>query len=82
MPFKVKRTSREASSMEDNWCWEQSFIGVDVGTNDVKGVEFVQKGYWLNVISTHDVDAYMTQQDGSHVPLKVKVVFLFARNSK
>lgn len=55
---------------------------MDVGTNDVKGVEFVQKGYWLNVISTHDVDAYMTQQDGSHVPLKVKVVFLFARNSK
>ncbi|KAL9435513.1 hypothetical protein AB3S75_021731 [Citrus x aurantiifolia] len=70
--LEVKHTSREALSMEDNWCWEQSFIDVDVGTNDVKGVEFVQKGYWLNVISTHDVDAYMTQQDGSHVPLKVK----------
>lgn len=81
---KVKRYSQEASSRrEDNWCWEQSFIDLDVGANDVKGVEFVQKGYWVNVISTHDVDdAYMTQQDGSHVPLKIKVAFLFARNLK
>lgn len=70
--LEVKRTSQEASSREDNWCWEQSFIDLDVGANDVKGVEFVQKGYWVNVISTHDVDAYMTQQDGSHVPLKIK----------
>lgn len=59
---------------EDNWCWEQSFIDLDVGAEDVKGVVFVQKGYWVNVISTHDVDAYMTQEDGSPVNLKIKVV--------
>lgn len=82
LSFKVKRTSPEATSRKDNWCWEQSFIDVDVGAEDVKGVEFVQKGYWVNVISTHDVDAYMIQPDGSHVPLKIKVVSLFAKNSQ
>lgn len=60
-------------SKEDNWCWEQSFIDVDVGAEDIKGIEFVQKGYWVNIVSTHDVDAYMTQPDGSPVNLKIKV---------
>ncbi|OMO63992.1 hypothetical protein CCACVL1_22113, partial [Corchorus capsularis] len=70
--IEVKHTSMEAASKEDNWCWEQSFIDVDVGAEDVKGIEFVQKGFWVNVISTHDVDAYMTQQDGSPLNLKIK----------
>ncbi|XWS31841.1 hypothetical protein CRYUN_Cryun23aG0110800 [Craigia yunnanensis] len=70
--LEVKHTSLEAVSKEDNWCWEQSFIDVDVGAEDIKGIEFVQKGYWVNVVSTHDVDAYMTQQDGSPVNLKIK----------
>lgn len=46
---------------------------MDVGLDDVKGIEFVQKGYWVNAISTHDVDAYMTLPDGSSVNLKIKV---------
>lgn len=61
---------------EDNWCWEQTFIDLDVGAEDVKGIVFVQKGYWVNIISTHDVDAYMTQEDGPPVNLKIKVVSL------
>lgn len=74
--FKVKHTSPEAISKEDNWCWEQSFIDVDIGAEDVSGIRFVQKGYWVNVISTHNVDAYVLQPDGSHIDLKIKVVFL------
>ncbi|XP_022770793.1 nodal modulator 1 isoform X1 [Durio zibethinus] len=70
--LEVKHTSPEAASKEDNWCWEQSFIDVDVGAEDINGIEFVQKGYWVNIVSTHDVDAYMTQQDGSPVNLKIK----------
>ena len=74
--FKVKHTSTESVTKEDNWCWEQSFIDVDIGAEDVKGIEFVQKGYWVNVVSTHDVDAYITQPDGSPATLKIKVKFL------
>ncbi|XP_021279934.1 nodal modulator 1 [Herrania umbratica] len=70
--LEIKHSSPEAVSKADNWCWEQSFIDVDVGAKDVKGIEFVQKGYWVNVISTHDVDALMTQQDGSPVNLNIK----------
>lgn len=79
--FKVKHVSPEASG-EDNWCWEQSFIDVDVGAEDVKGIEFVQKGYWLNVIASHDVDAYMTQPDTSPVTLKIKVLSLTVYSPK
>lgn len=61
---------------EDNWCWEHSFINLDVGAEDVNGIVFVQKGYWVNVISTHDVDAYMTQADASPMNLKIKVASL------
>ncbi|XP_031274126.1 nodal modulator 1 [Pistacia vera] len=70
--LEVKHTSSEATFRKDNWCWEQSSIDVDVGAEDVKGVEFVQKGYWVNVISSHNVDAYMSQPDGSPVTLKIK----------
>ncbi|CAN6700135.1 unnamed protein product [Malus baccata var. baccata] len=70
--FEVKHNSEESTAVEDNWCWEKSSIDVDVGVEDVKGIEFVQKGYWLNVISTHDVDAYMIQPDGSSINLKIK----------
>ncbi|KAK9281445.1 hypothetical protein L1049_004347 [Liquidambar formosana] len=70
--LEVKHVSPEVMSGEDNWCWEQNFIDVDVGAEDVKGIVFAQKGYWVNVISTHDVDAYMTQPDGSTVNLKIK----------
>ncbi|KAH7862687.1 hypothetical protein Vadar_008104 [Vaccinium darrowii] len=69
--LEVKHTSVKESG-EDKWCWEQRFIDVDVATDDVKGITFVQKGYWVNVISTHNVDAYMTQPDGSTVNLIIK----------
>lgn len=36
------------------------------------GIVFVQKGYWVNVISTHDVNGYITQPDGSTVNLKIQ----------
>lgn len=58
---------------KDDWCWEQSSIEVDVGIEDVHGIEFIQKGYWVNVISTHDVDAYLSQMNGSPMNLKIKV---------
>ncbi|XP_058008575.1 uncharacterized protein LOC110645700 isoform X2 [Hevea brasiliensis] len=70
--LEVKHGSPEAMHSEDNWCWEQGFIDVDVGAEDVKGIVFIQKGYWVNIISTHDVDTYMTQPDSSISNLKIK----------
>ncbi|XP_052184978.1 uncharacterized protein LOC127796711 [Diospyros lotus] len=69
--LEVKHASPVEVSGEDKWCWERSSIDVDVATEDVKGIAFIQKGYWVNVVSTHDVDAYMTQPDGSQVNIKI-----------
>lgn len=51
---------------------------MDVGVDDVKGIEFVQKGYWIRLISTHDVDASMIHPDGSSMDLKIKVGPIFS----
>nr|GMD68875.1 nodal modulator 3 [Ipomoea batatas] len=69
---EVKNNSPGMLSGEDRWCWDESFINVNVGTEDVKGLSFFQKGYWVNIISSHEVDAFLTQQDGSLVDLKIK----------
>ncbi|KAJ4850945.1 hypothetical protein Tsubulata_030371 [Turnera subulata] len=70
--LEVKHGSPKSTGSEDNWCWEQGFIDVNVGAEDVTGVAFIQKGYWANVVSTHDVDAYITQPDASSINLKIK----------
>lgn len=49
---------------------------MNIGAEDVAGITFVQKGYWIRVISSHDVDAYLAQADSSHVNLKIKVKFI------
>ncbi|XP_076883578.1 uncharacterized protein LOC143532402 [Bidens hawaiensis] len=70
--LQIKHVSKEAKSGEDNWCWEQSSVLLNVGIEDVNGINFVQKGYWVNLVSTHKVDAYLHQSDGSRVDLKIK----------
>ncbi|XP_019421858.1 PREDICTED: nodal modulator 1-like isoform X3 [Lupinus angustifolius] len=70
--LEVKHSSLDSVTLEDNWCWEQSFIDVNVGAEDLEGILFVQKGYWVNVISTHEVNGYITQPDGSTVNLKIQ----------
>ncbi|XP_068661556.1 uncharacterized protein [Aristolochia californica] len=62
----------ESLSEEDDWCWEERSIHVNVGTEDKQGVLFVQKGYWVNIISTHDVDSSLHQPDGASLNLAVK----------
>lgn len=37
------------------------------------GIVFVQKGYWIDIISTHDTDAYIRQSDSSQYGLLIKV---------
>ncbi|KAG2258897.1 hypothetical protein Bca52824_078191 [Brassica carinata] len=69
---EVKSISPEAISGEDTWCWDRSSIDVNVGTEDIKGIEFVQKGYWINIVSTHEVDAKIVHPSGSPTNLKIK----------
>ncbi|CAH9140431.1 unnamed protein product [Cuscuta epithymum] len=66
------RNSLGALSGEDRWCWDESFTNINVGTNDVTGLSFVQKGYWVNIISSHEVDAVLAAKDGSLVKLEIK----------
>lgn len=47
---------------------------------DVTGILFLQKGYRVNIISSHDVEGHLTQPDGSHVHLKIKVSFIVEGN--
>ncbi|KAL2453710.1 Carbohydrate-binding-like fold [Abeliophyllum distichum] len=74
--IEVKSYSPVAMSGDDIWCWEQSAIDMDVGADNVEGITFVQKGYWVSVISSHDVDAYLNQPGGSRVNLKIKPIYL------
>ncbi|KAI3526880.1 hypothetical protein L1887_06146 [Cichorium endivia] len=72
LPGKYALEVKHLEEGEDKWCWEQSSVLVNVGTEDVEGINFFQKGYWVNLVSTHDVDAYLYQLDGSRVNLKIK----------
>ncbi|CAN8280635.1 unnamed protein product [Cochlearia groenlandica] len=69
---EVKSISPKAASEEDSWCWDRSTIDVNVGAEDIKGIEFLQKGYWINIISTHEVDAQIAHPIGSPTNLKIK----------
>ncbi|KAG1338774.1 nodal modulator 1 [Cocos nucifera] len=70
--LEVKHISSPAMPEEDNWCWDRSAIDLDVGAEDVTGIVFVQKGYWISIISTHDTDAYIQQSDSSRVDFSIR----------
>ncbi|XP_072975145.1 uncharacterized protein [Typha angustifolia] len=70
--LEIKQSTPSAASAEDNWCWDQSSIDLDVSTEDVKGIVFIQKGYWIDIISTHDTDAYIRHPDSSQTDLLIK----------
>ncbi|KAL8138821.1 hypothetical protein V2J09_004822 [Rumex salicifolius] len=70
--LEVKHASTGSLEAEDKWCWEQSFIDIDAAVENVEGIVFSQKGYWVKVISSHNVDARITQPDGEPMYLKIK----------
>ncbi|KAA0046704.1 nodal modulator 3 [Cucumis melo var. makuwa] len=70
--IEASHSSIQGGVDKDDWCWERNSIEVDVGIDDVHGIEFIQKGYWVNVISTHDVDVYISQMNGPPMNLKIK----------
>ncbi|URD77738.1 nodal modulator [Musa troglodytarum] len=70
--LEVKHISSLAMPEEDTWCWNENFIDLDVGTEDMTGIVFVQRGYWINLISSHDTDAYILLPDSSHLDISIK----------
>ncbi|KAF6143365.1 hypothetical protein GIB67_001309 [Kingdonia uniflora] len=70
--LEVKHKPSSDTSLEDKWCWKQSTMDLDVGTKDLEGITFVQKGYWITIISSHDSDAYVRQPDESIMNLQIK----------
>lgn len=70
--LEVKNEPLSSSFDDDNWCWERNTIDVDLGSEDKKGIVFVQKGYWVDIISTHKANAYMHQPDGSIMNLLIE----------
>ncbi|CAD6238726.1 unnamed protein product [Miscanthus lutarioriparius] len=68
---EVKNSLPEGSA-KDDWCWDQSTLNIDVGTDDVRDIVFVQKGYWIELVSTHDTKAYIQQPDSSRLDLSIK----------
>lgn len=71
---QAKYAAADTTLEKDRWCWEKSSVNVDVGTEDIEGIVFSQKGYWVDITSSHDVDARMIQPDGEPLLLKIKVV--------
>ncbi|TVU21253.1 hypothetical protein EJB05_30878 [Eragrostis curvula] len=69
--MEVKHSSSEGSS-KDDWCWDQNALDIDVGTDDVREITFLQKGYWIELVSTHDTEAYIHQPDSSKLDLLIK----------
>ncbi|KQK04071.1 nodal modulator 1 [Brachypodium distachyon] len=64
--LEVKHSSSEASE-NDDWCWDQNTFDIDVGNDDLVDIVFVQKGYWIELVSTHDTAAYIHQPDSSRL---------------
>ncbi|KAG2597104.1 hypothetical protein PVAP13_5KG190200 [Panicum virgatum] len=69
--IEVKHSSSEGST-KDDWCWDQDTLNVDIGTDDVRDIVFVQKGYWIELVSTHDTEAYIQLPDSSILDLSIK----------
>lgn len=70
--IEAKYAAADTTLEKDRWCWEKSSVNVDVGTEDIEGIVFSQKGYWVDITSSHDVDARMIQPDGEPLLLKIK----------
>ncbi|KAJ7534510.1 hypothetical protein O6H91_13G097300 [Diphasiastrum complanatum] len=56
---------------EENWCWNQNLIDIEVATTNITGVIFEQKGVWLHIESTHAAMASLLSRHGNEIPLQI-----------
>lgn len=64
----------ESATWDDEWCWEEKTLEVEVGTVDRTGLVFVQKGFWMHVKSTHALSGFTLQPHKDPVPLQLQVL--------
>ncbi|KAL5228006.1 hypothetical protein ABZP36_016271 [Zizania latifolia] len=69
--LEAKHSLFEASA-KDDWCWDKNSIDINVSTDDVTDIVFVQKGYWIELVSTHETEAYIHHSDSSKLDLLIK----------
>lgn len=64
--------SSDLSDWDDDWCWERKVIDVNVGVSDHTEIVFIQKGYWLRIMSTHPVASYIIQPNKEPINLLIE----------
>ncbi|KAJ3676057.1 hypothetical protein LUZ60_003469 [Juncus effusus] len=62
----------EIKHREDKWCWEKDTINLDVGPQDLKGIIFTQKGYNVDIISTHPTNSFIKLPDSSKFDVSIR----------
>ncbi|XP_002975824.2 nodal modulator 1 [Selaginella moellendorffii] len=68
--YKLEVT-KEGGLGDDEWCWEQKVVSVDVTSSDIEDIVFVQKGYWLRIKATHPTKAFIVHDNKDPVPLEI-----------
>ena len=62
MHLEVKHgPSLELLDWDDDWCLERKVIDVNVGVSHHSEIVFIQKGYWLHIMSTHPIVSCIVQ---------------------
>ncbi|KAJ3691869.1 hypothetical protein LUZ61_021033 [Rhynchospora tenuis] len=61
----------EVTHAENKWCWDHNSMELDVGPEDMKGIVFTQTGYWIDIVSTHNTDAFLKLPDSSKLDLSI-----------
>ncbi|KAJ7333033.1 Nodal modulator [Desmophyllum pertusum] len=50
----------KASVLEESWCWENSSLDIQVSEADVTDLQFVQSGFILKCILSHDITLFFS----------------------
>ncbi|EFJ25434.1 hypothetical protein SELMODRAFT_414113 [Selaginella moellendorffii] len=70
--YKLEVT-KEGGLGDDEWCWEQKVVSVDVTSSDIEDIVFVQKAYWLRIKATHPTKAFIVHDNKDPDPLEIMV---------
>jgi len=64
--------SSDLLDWDDDWCWERKVIDVNVGVFDHSEIMFIQKVYWLRIMSIHPMSSYIVQPNKEPMNLLIK----------
>lgn len=61
--------------LEESWCWESSSFEFQVSEADVSDLQFVQSGYILKCILSHDITLVSTAVQQLFYDIQLPCVF-------